>query len=75
MRQLKITKQVTNRETASLDKYLHDIAKQEMVTAQEEVELTTEVVQIQKIRPMTLTFNESASEDQLKLRKMWLQSK
>lgn len=45
MRQLKIAKQVTNRETASLDKYLHDIAKQEMVTAEEEVELTNKIKQ------------------------------
>lgn len=45
MRQLKIAKQVTNRETASLDKYLHDIAKQEMVTAEEEVELTNRIKQ------------------------------
>ena len=33
MRQLNITKQVTNRETASLDKYLHDIGKVELITA------------------------------------------
>lgn len=39
MRQLNITKQVTNRETASLDKYLHDIAKVELITADEEVKL------------------------------------
>ncbi|MFD1551141.1 RNA polymerase subunit sigma [Putridiphycobacter roseus] len=45
MRQLKIAKQVTNRETASLDKYLHDIAKKEMVTAEEEVELTNKIKQ------------------------------
>ncbi len=45
MRQLKIAKQVTNRETASLDKYLHDIAKKEMVTAEEEVALTNRIKQ------------------------------
>ena len=45
MRQLKIAKQVTNRETASLDKYLQDIAKKEMVTAEEEVELTHKIKQ------------------------------
>ena len=33
MRQLKITKQVTNRETASLDKYLQEIGKVELITA------------------------------------------
>jgi RNA polymerase primary sigma factor len=43
MRQLKITKQVTNRETASLDKYLHDIAKVDLITAEEEVELSTRI--------------------------------
>lgn len=45
MRQLKIAKQVTNRETASLDKYLQDIAKKEMVTAEQEVELTHKIKQ------------------------------
>jgi RNA polymerase primary sigma factor len=45
MRQLKITKQVTNRETASLDKYLHDIAKVDLITAEEEVELSTKIQQ------------------------------
>jgi len=41
MRQLKITKQVTNRETASLDKYLQEIGKVELITADEEVSLIT----------------------------------
>jgi RNA polymerase primary sigma factor len=39
MRQLKIKKQVTNRETISLDKYLHDISKEALITAEEETEL------------------------------------
>jgi len=39
MRQLKIVKQVTNRETPSLDKYLHEIGKVELISADEEVEL------------------------------------
>ena len=43
MRQLKIVKQVTNRETKSLDKYLQDIGKLELITAQEEVELAQRV--------------------------------
>lgn len=43
MRQLNITKQVTNRETASLDKYLHDIGKVELITAEEEVELALKI--------------------------------
>jgi RNA polymerase primary sigma factor len=43
MRQLKITKQVTNRETASLDKYLQEIGKVELITAEEEVELARRI--------------------------------
>lgn len=39
MRQLKIVKQVTNRETISLDKYLQDISKESLITAEEEAEL------------------------------------
>lgn len=43
MRQLKILKQVTNRDTASLDKYLHDISKVDLITAEEEVELAKRI--------------------------------
>lgn len=43
MRQLKIIKQVTNRESKSLDKYLQDISKIELITAQEEVELAQRI--------------------------------
>ncbi|NKI30369.1 sigma-70 family RNA polymerase sigma factor [Croceivirga thetidis] len=43
MRQLKITKQVTNRETASLDKYLQEIGKVDLITAEEEVELAQQI--------------------------------
>ena len=43
MRQLKITKQVTNRETASLDKYLQEICKVYLITADEEVELAQRI--------------------------------
>jgi RNA polymerase primary sigma factor len=39
MRQLKITKSITNRETASLDKYLQEIGREELITADEEVKL------------------------------------
>ena len=39
MRQLKIIKQVTNREDTSLDKYLHEIGRVELITAEEEVDL------------------------------------
>jgi len=45
MRQLKITKQVTNRETASLDKYLQEIGKVELITADEEVTLAQKIKQ------------------------------
>ena len=43
MRQLKITKQVTNRETPSLDKYLQEIAKVDLITPEEEVELAQKI--------------------------------
>ncbi len=43
MRQLKITKQVTNRETISLDKYLQDISKVGLITAEEETELAKRI--------------------------------
>lgn len=45
MRQLKITKQVTNRESKSLDKYLQDISKIDLITAEEEVELAQRIKQ------------------------------
>ena len=43
MRQLKISKQVTNRDTPSLDKYLTEIGKVKLITAQEEVELARKI--------------------------------
>jgi RNA polymerase primary sigma factor len=43
MRQLKITQSITNRESASLEKYLQDIGKEAMVTPQEEVELAQKI--------------------------------
>jgi RNA polymerase primary sigma factor len=43
MRQLKISKQVTNRETASLDKYLVEIGRVDLISAQEEVELARRI--------------------------------
>lgn len=43
MRQLKIIKQVTNRETASLDKYLHEIGKVDLLSAEDEVDLARKV--------------------------------
>ena len=39
MRQLKITKSITNRESASLDKYLQEIGREELISVEEEVEL------------------------------------
>jgi len=43
MRQLKITKSITNRNTASLDKYLQEIGKEDLITAEQEVELARRI--------------------------------
>lgn len=45
MRQLKITKSITNRESASLDKYLQEIGKEELISVSEEVELAQRIKQ------------------------------
>ena len=45
MRQLKIVKQVTKRDSKSLDKYLQEIAKEPLITANEEVELAQKIKQ------------------------------
>ncbi|MEN8224927.1 MAG: RNA polymerase sigma factor RpoD/SigA [Bacteroidota bacterium] len=61
MRQLKITKSITNRETASLDKYLQDIGKEELITAEEEVELAKRIksgdhIALEKLTKANLRF-------------------
>ncbi len=45
MRQLKITKSITNRESASLDKYLQEIGREELISVEEEVELAQRIRQ------------------------------
>ena len=45
MRQLKITKSITNRESESLEKYLQEIGKVDLVTAEEEVTLAQKIKQ------------------------------
>ena len=67
MRQLKITKQVTNRETASLDKYLQEIGKVELITAEEEVNLARRIKQgdkaaLEKLTKSNLRFVVSVSK-------------
>ena len=61
MRQLKITKQVTNRETASLDKYLQEIGKVDLITAEQEVELAQKIkagdqIALEKLTKANLRF-------------------
>ncbi|MEI6695998.1 MAG: RNA polymerase sigma factor RpoD/SigA [Bacteroidota bacterium] len=61
MRQLKITKSITNRETASLDKYLQDIGKEELISAEEEVLLAQRIrvgdqVALEKLTKANLRF-------------------
>jgi RNA polymerase primary sigma factor len=67
MRQLKITKQVTNRESKSLDKYLQDISKIPLITAEEEVELAQRIHQgdqlaLDKLTTANLRFVVSVSK-------------
>jgi RNA polymerase primary sigma factor len=67
MRQLKITKQVTNRETASLDKYLQEIGKVDLITADEEVALAQRIKQgdrsaLEKLTKANLRFVVSVSK-------------
>ena len=45
MRQLKITKSITNRESQSLEKYLQEIGKVELITPEEEVRLAAKIRQ------------------------------
>lgn len=61
MRQLKISKQITNRESQSIDKYLHEISKVDLITAQEEVELARRIregdqVALEKLTKANLRF-------------------
>jgi RNA polymerase primary sigma factor len=61
MRQLKITKSITSRETVSMEKYLHEISKYEMIDAESEVELARrikkgDVQAIEKLASCNLRF-------------------
>ncbi len=61
MRQLKITKSITNRESASLDKYLQEIGKEELITVEEEVELAQRIkkgdqIALEKLTKANLRF-------------------
>ncbi len=61
MRQLTIRKSITNRESASIDKYLQEISREELITAEEEVELAQRIrngdqVALQKLTKANLRF-------------------
>ena len=67
MRQLKITKSITNRDSASLDKYLQEIGKEELITAEDEVELAQKIKQgdqvaLEKLVKANLRFVVSVSK-------------
>ena len=67
MRQLKITKSITNRNTASLDKYLQDIGREGLITAEQEVELARKIrngdrLALEKLTKANLRFVVSVSK-------------
>ena len=67
MRQLKIQKQITNRENASLDKYLQEIGRVDLITAEEEVELAQRIkagdkIALEKLTKANLRFVVSVSK-------------
>jgi RNA polymerase primary sigma factor len=67
MRQLKITKSITNRDSASLDKYLQEIGREELITAEDEVELAIKIKQgdqraLEKLVKANLRFVVSVSK-------------
>lgn len=67
MRQLKITKQVTNRESASLDKYLQEIGRVELITPEMEVELAQRIregdnIALERLAKANLRFVVSVSK-------------
>lgn len=67
MRQLKITKQITNRDTKSLEKYFQEISKIDLITADEEVELARRIregdqVALNKLVNANLRFVVSAAK-------------
>ena len=67
MRQLKITKSITNRESASLDKYLQEIGREDLITVEEEVELAQRIrkgdrVALEKLTRANLAFRRVCSQ-------------
>jgi RNA polymerase primary sigma factor len=67
MRQLKITKSITNRDSASLDKYLQEIGREDLITAEDEVELAQKIkegdqVALEKLVKANLRFVVSVSK-------------
>ena len=62
MRQLKITKSITNRESASLDKYLQEIGREELISVSEEVELAQRIKKGDHAALVKLTISEPGAK-------------
>ena len=68
MRQLKISKSITNRESASLDKYLQEIGREDLITVEQEVELAQRIregdqVALEKLTRACLLYTSPSPRD------------
>ena len=63
MRQLKITKSITSRDSQSLDKYLQEIGREQLLTVEEEVELSQRIRKKLKLQRQCVKINQLKKKD------------